>query len=220
MLAALILVSAAERVDPPIVDFPYPLITEILYNVPTRDGDANADGERQVTGDEFVELVNPHDKPIALGGYTLRDRNAEDMGQMKFVFPEMTLEPGEVVVVFNGHDQKWRDPAGTSKEAPRGHHPQFDDAFVLTMETKSSRTALANGGDYVLLSAPNGQRVHLVHWGEFDEELPEVKVVEEVDDVRRGSAARADVSSPMTSHTSLLELSFSPGRFPHMAPSP
>lgn len=200
---------------PPVVAYPHPLITEVLYNVPTKDGDANGDGKRQVTGDEFIELVNPHDQPISLGGYVLRDRNAPDMGQLKFVFPEMVLQPGEVVVVFNGHDQTWASPAGNAEHPPRDPHPKFHEAFVLTMEAKGSRTALANGGDYILLSAPSGQRVHLVHWGTFDEDLPKAKVVEEVADVRRGSACRATGADPLVAHTSLLELNFSPGRFPH-----
>ena len=200
---------------PPVVAYPHPLITEVLYNVPTRDGDANGDGTRQVTGDEFVELVNPHDQPISIGGYTLRDRNAPDMGQLKFEFPEMVLEPGEVVVVFNGHDQTWKAPAGNAEHPPKAPHPEFHEAFVVTMESKSSRTALANGGDYVLLSAPSGQRVQLVHWGKFDEDLPKALVVEEASDVRRGSVCRAGVSDGLVAHTSLLELNFSPGRFPH-----
>src|SRR5437870_5538652 len=47
--------------------FPHPLITEILYAVPSGErGDANADGTRDAVGDEFIELTNPHDKPIQL----------------------------------------------------------------------------------------------------------------------------------------------------------
>ena len=194
------------------------MITEVLYNVPTVEGDANADGTRQVAGDEFVEIVNPHDRPIRLGGYTIRDRNAPDQGQLKFTFPEMTLRPGEVAVVFNGHDQSWKAPAGTEKQAPTGPHPRFDGAYVLTMQNKESRTALANGGDYVLLSAPTGERVHLVWWGRFDEELPEAALVEQATDIGRGSAAREDVGADLVAHTSLLELPCSPGRFPHTAP--
>ncbi|MFA6045777.1 MAG: hypothetical protein WC718_12405 [Phycisphaerales bacterium] len=56
------------------VPFPHPLITEVLFNVPTgAKGDANGDGTRDAVGDEFVELINPHDKPIDLKGYVLTD---------------------------------------------------------------------------------------------------------------------------------------------------
>ncbi len=50
----------------------HPVITEVLYAVP-RDGDADQSGVRSPTGDEFIELVNPHDVPINLKGYTIRD---------------------------------------------------------------------------------------------------------------------------------------------------
>lgn len=56
------------------VPFPHPLITEVLFNVPKgAAGDANGDGTRDAVGDEFVELINPHDKPIQLKGYVLSD---------------------------------------------------------------------------------------------------------------------------------------------------
>jgi hypothetical protein len=54
--------------------FPNPIITEVLFDVPTGEaGDANADGRRHATGDEFIELANPHDKPISLAGFMLTD---------------------------------------------------------------------------------------------------------------------------------------------------
>lgn len=52
----------------------HPTITEVLFAVPTGDnGDADLDGTRSATGDEFVELYNPHDRPINLKGYILSD---------------------------------------------------------------------------------------------------------------------------------------------------
>lgn len=61
--------------DDAVVSFPHPLITEVLFAVPTgdRDGDADLSGARSATGDEFIELMNPHDKPINLKGYRLVD---------------------------------------------------------------------------------------------------------------------------------------------------
>lgn len=58
----------------PRIQFPHPLITEVLFDVPTGDaGDATGDGSRNATGDEFIELANPHSKPIQLGGYVITD---------------------------------------------------------------------------------------------------------------------------------------------------
>jgi hypothetical protein len=69
--------ASASREDAPVkaaADFPHPLVTEVLFNVPRGvDGDANRDGTRSATGDEFVELFNPYDKPINLKGYRLID---------------------------------------------------------------------------------------------------------------------------------------------------
>ena len=54
---------------------PHPVITEVLFNVPkSDDADANADGARHSTGDEFVELFNPHPRTINLHGYTITNR--------------------------------------------------------------------------------------------------------------------------------------------------
>lgn len=65
---------AAETPPAPKVAVPAgsPMITEILYAVP-REGDADLDGKRSATGDEFIELVNPHKTPINLKGFTLTD---------------------------------------------------------------------------------------------------------------------------------------------------
>lgn len=69
--------ASMARADAPMVPYPHPLITEILYAVPSGvRGDANADGTRDAIGDEFIELVNPHDRPIQLKGYTILDASA------------------------------------------------------------------------------------------------------------------------------------------------
>jgi len=70
---------AALRAAEPPVPYPHPLVTELLYAVPPGDkGDASRDGVRDAVGDEFVELVNPHDRPIQLKGYTITDGTPED----------------------------------------------------------------------------------------------------------------------------------------------
>src|SRR6185436_1093444 len=54
----------------------------VLYAVP-KEGDADQDGTRSATGDEFIELVNPHDKPINLKGYSLSDGKWQEKPQPK-----------------------------------------------------------------------------------------------------------------------------------------
>ncbi len=150
----------------------HPVITEVLYAVPTYEGDANRDGTRQAVGDEFVELMNPHDRPIQLAGYTLTDRNPPDRGQVRFRFPSLELAPGEVVVVFNGFGCTWRGPVGDDRRAPPGRHDLFHDAWVFTMRSPSELTGFSNAGDWVLLRDPSGNPVSCIRWGRMAEIPP------------------------------------------------
>jgi hypothetical protein len=159
--------APVPAVRAPAVPWPHPIITEVLYAVPPGTaGDANKDGKREVTGDEFVELVNPHDKPIQLFGYTLTDSQEPGKGQMKFTFPAVELAPGGVVVVFNGLNSTWSGPVGDSKGPPTGPHEQFGGSLVFTMRNTSNKVALGNQGDQVLLSAPDNTPVQRVYWTE------------------------------------------------------
>lgn len=153
---------------------PHPLITEILYAVPTgAAGDANNDGTRHANGDEFIELVNPHAEPIQLRGYTITDRNPGSIGGptggggggFRFTFPDLLLAPGEVVVLFNGYESKWTGPVGDSDRAA-APHDRFAGARVFTMRVDSARVGLSNTHDYVLLTAPDGRPVHRIVWGD------------------------------------------------------
>ncbi|MCU0688782.1 MAG: lamin tail domain-containing protein, partial [Phycisphaerales bacterium] len=128
------------------VSYPFPLITEVLYAVPTGgEGVANGDGVRHATGDEFIEIVNPHERPIEIGGFTLSDKRASERdkkggmksGAVRFTFPRCTLKPGQVAVVFNGCEAKWEQINGPDGKvvgsayigdqttAPAGGHPAF-----------------------------------------------------------------------------------------------
>jgi len=149
------------------VPYPHPIITEVLFAVPGGDaGDANGDGKRHVSGDEFVELYNPHDKAIQLRGYKLTDANAPDKGQLRFVFPLFELPPGGTVVVFNGFQCSWFGPVGDDKAAPLAMNDRFGNAWVFTMKAASQYVAFSNTGDHVLLTGPDGSAVHRVSWGD------------------------------------------------------
>ncbi len=198
MLAVSLLIAAAHFAPPSPIAFPHPLITEVLYNVPQgSDGDANGDGSRSANGDEFIELVNPHEKPIDLEGYTITDGvetqlNTTRKGgekdaatptdkskksktvqkpQVEFTFPALTLKPGERVLLFNGHKQKFTGPHGTTKQAPTAGNPEFGGAYVFTMAVESTFVALNNASDAVQLLAPahakgaERKTVEVVWWG-------------------------------------------------------
>ena len=224
----------AEPPTPPVA-YPHPLITEVLYAVPTEKAaggdltrcDASEDGSRDATGDEFVELFNPHATPIELKGYMLRDSAAVESDAKKsengkkpppsvnFKFPALTLQPGEVVVVFNGNKQKWTGPVGDSSKAPAAKNDRFDNAWVFTMRATSSRAGFSNGGDFVLLSAPDGTPVDRVRWG-ADPGKPVPKdaaVIEDAPATTSGSVQRDGLTMRFLPHAEVDGLPFSPGRF-------
>ncbi|MGD9689812.1 MAG: lamin tail domain-containing protein [Phycisphaerales bacterium] len=183
--------SSARRL--PAVDKPHPLICEILYAVPTGEsGDASGDGTRSATGDEFIELVNPHDTPIELRGYTLTDRSMGKGNALKFEFPACTLAPGGVVVVFNGFETTFGSSAGESDKAG-GADRRFHGARVFSMRATSSRQALSNTGDAVVLFAPDGSAVQRVKWGKVDGKLPDARLNEDAPTTNRGSVQRDGV---------------------------
>ncbi len=194
------------------VEFPHPLITEVLFAVPgAGDGDANGDGKRDAAGDEFVEFINPHDRPINLRGYTITDRN-EGRAQLRFVFPALELPPGGVVVVFNGQSQKWKGPVGDSKAAPAEGNAAFHGAYVFTMNASSSSISWANGGDWVLLSDPSGEPVHCIWWGKFAEKIPEKGLIEEAPTPNRSSVSRRDAGSALLAHAEFSKSPLQPRR--------
>lgn len=79
---------------------------------------------------DWIELTNAGDHPISLGGYGLSDR----ADRIAFVFPDMTLNPGEYVIVFASDEN--RNTAGEAL------HAQFKIS--------------ASGGDTLYLFGPDG----------------------------------------------------------------
>lgn len=274
----IVLLAVAQPVpaqpDKPLVPFPHPLITEVLYAVPSgKDGDADQDGKRSATGDEFIELINPHDKPINLKGYVLSDASSQtgdeaagdsakeppktnmpypkdDTGKpenarpgdratspgggvtnapkkdakpqrsrenndsrIRFVFPELTLQPGEVVVVFNGHEGHPVGPVGTTSTAAKKNE-RFHNAYVLTMNARNRYVALSNTGDYVLLTDPAGKAVECVRWGDRKPDEGVDPALDETAPISRVSVQRRGIRSGFVDHTDVdAAAKYSPGKF-------
>jgi hypothetical protein len=220
---------AAQPVTPTKPDEPkqtlHPTITEVLYAVP-KEGDPDQDGKRSATGDEFVELVNPHDKPISLKGYSLRDakkgppdksgKSADKPveNSFRFTFPDLTLQPGEVVVVFNGYESSPAGPVGT-KDKAAAKNPKFHDAYVFSVKPTSQYVALSNNGDSITLSDPEGKALECVYWG--DKQQPEAALVTKKAPESRGSVQRTDLKGDFVRHQELAgsagDVTFSPGQF-------
>ncbi len=208
--------SAAEPAPapppPPLVAFPHPLISEVLAAVPTGSaGDANKDGTRDATGDEFVEIFNPHDKPIELRGYRLTDKSLGKSKAWSFTFPQMELKPGEVCVVFNGCKATIPAPVGDESNAA-GPNPKFDGARVFTMNAPSTRISLSNATDSVVVWTPDGRVVEVVKWGKV-EGLPACSLTQEVSAVTDCSLQRDTLTGKLVAHRSEGGVSFSPGKF-------
>jgi hypothetical protein len=89
-----------------------PLMGTIVFNEVltdgTTEGDPNGDGDADPVEDQFVELVNAGSTAVALGGFTLVDRNLAALP--RHTFGAFTLEAGRAVVVFGGGDA----PAATA----------------------------------------------------------------------------------------------------------
>ena len=108
------------------------------------NGDANGDGTRSASEDEFVELVNTGSAAVCLEGWSLWDSSAQ-----VHLFPQgVALEPGAAVVVFGGGV-----PTGT-----------FGGAMVQ-WAAYAGELDLQNAGDSIRLLAPDGEVVTSVSWG-------------------------------------------------------
>ena len=88
---------------------------------------------------DWIELHNPTDTPISLGGYTLTDDPDEPA---KWRLPFTTLAPGAFLVVW---------ASGADRVGSEGWHTNF---------------RLNRGGEYVGLFGPDGQVVDAVEFGE------------------------------------------------------
>jgi hypothetical protein len=136
----------------------YPLslvINEILADPPDGlDGDANRDGQRSASQDEFVEIVNASAEDIDLGGYRLTSRGLAGSDIPRHAFPAGTvLAPGTAAVVFGGAERGTFNPLD----------PAFGGAQVFTATTGG--LSLLNGGGSVALLDPSGAVVERVDYG-------------------------------------------------------
>ncbi|GJQ29563.1 MAG: hypothetical protein HBSAPP03_14470 [Phycisphaerae bacterium] len=255
--------AAAPAPTKALVPFPHPLITEVLYNVPPgAEGDADGDGLRSATGDEFVELVNPHDRPISLKGYVLTDgkntrrpttpsetpakrepagnappkrdappkpeRVADDDSRVRFVFPDVTLQPGQVVVVFNGYTGDETPKKSTGDEQPRKAAVPADgppEPIRLSMQITSPYAAFSNTGDCVLLTDPDGKPVQCITWGSQPKPPEEfAPLIEHAPETKaRGSITRLGPAKGLVPHREqpgdLKGLPYSPGVFAQPKPA-
>lgn len=124
------------------------VINEFLADPPEgASGDANGDGTRSTSQDEFVEVVNRSDEPIDLSGFKLSDADAT-----RHLFAEGTiLPPREAVVIFGGGR-----PTGKFGNAAENG---------LALRASTGGLSLNNGGDTIRLEDKEGRTLQEVTFG-------------------------------------------------------
>lgn len=117
------------------------LINEILADPPNGiSGDANQDGVRSSSGDEFVELVNTGQDPVSFSGWSLWDLSAR-----RHTFSSLAVIPSDGFFVVFG-----------------GGHPMGFEAFEIS---STGSLNLNNSGDTVFLKDSEGILIDSFHYG-------------------------------------------------------
>ncbi|MGI9105545.1 MAG: Ig-like domain-containing protein [Pyrinomonadaceae bacterium] len=171
------------------------VINEALADPPEGvAGDANRDGARSSTQDEFIEIVNAAPVDIDLGGYQLTTRSGNGADTVRHTFASGTVvAPGTALVVFGGAQPAAFNPAD----------PLFAGALILTASTGG--LSLTNSGSTVRLLDPSGAIIEeFVYGGSSD-----------LDGDRNQSLTRApDILGDFVRHTTISGVDarpFSPG---------
>ncbi len=128
------------------------VINEVLADPPSGDrGDANRDGTRDGSQDEFVEILNTGSDTVAIGEWQLSDRGTD--ASKRFTFPPDTkIAPGEYIVLFGG--------GGKPNECSMS--PEFGK---VCYDDGSIGKGLANSGDAVFLLKTESDTIASAVWG-------------------------------------------------------
>ena len=167
------------------------IINEFLADPGNELCDANCDGLRSATGDEFVELVNISAAPLILDGVSLSDALS-----VRHVFPAgTTLEPGQPVVIFGGGPLACANFAG------------------LMVETASSGgLSLNNTGDTILLADDQGTPVSQVVYGNEANNMQSMTLSPDLNDTDPSAAGVGGFVIHMLADQPNDSSRFSPGR--------
>src|SRR6266481_243654 len=150
--------SDGRASNPVSVTFSGDAIRDVLINEALADppdgvaGDANHDGVRDSSDDEFVELVNTTTHDIDISGYQLLSRNSSATTDiLRHTFPAITILPAcTAAVVFGG-----------------GAFNPNDAAFAgaLAVKATSGGLSLTNGGGAITLRDSDGVIITSLTWG-------------------------------------------------------
>lgn len=167
------------------------VFTEILADPPKGlAGDANGDGKRDPSEDEFVEILNAGTHAVCLVGWALGDADEPERHVFRL---GRALPPGGRVVVFGGG-------------IPTG---EFDGAEV---QWAGAGLNLSNGGETIALRDREDRVARSLSWGDCDGMPPAADHYPE-DLELSGSIRRPAAGTPWISSATDLPR-FTPGAIP------
>ena len=161
---------------------PVLVINEVLADPPDgAAGDANHDGTRSGTDDEFIELVNASAATLDLSGWTIRTRSLVNLNETtRHTFAAgTTLAAGDAVVIFGGGSFEPSNPA-------------FGGAQVGA--ASSGGLALTNGGLTVVVRDGAGRPAAQFAYGTANDDFGG-------DSVNQSITRAPDVTGLFTRHT-------------------
>ncbi|NVJ46913.1 MAG: lamin tail domain-containing protein [Cytophagia bacterium] len=116
------------------------IINEVLFDPPSGSaGDANGDGSRSASEDEFIEFINDSDVEIDLSGFNLYDEDQIGSLTPRHTFANGTIIPAHGVYVLFG-----------------GGTPSGDFGGAMVGVSTTGNMNLNNAGDKIYLHDANG----------------------------------------------------------------
>ncbi|HGY55091.1 MAG TPA: T9SS type A sorting domain-containing protein [Caldithrix abyssi] len=193
------------------------IVNELLAD-PSSDpilGDANGDGVRDGSQDEFVELINVGTEEVDMTGF-----QAGDDEQLSFTFPDgYIMKPGQIVAIFGG---------GDISNVPGYDADPLKTRVFVSDTTDKLGNGLANSGDYFLLISPDGSYdLYMGYNSKYNNGPPTSDVVSGIDfeirietqavannnnSVTRNPDGDVSVSDPFMEHDSVNGKPFSPAQ--------
>ncbi len=147
------------------------VINEILAD-PAADepGDANGDGTRSASDDEFIEFINIGNSPLDVSGWQVLDTNSQVL--VRHIFPEKSIIPsGGALVVFGG---------GT----PTG---EFGGSIVQLASTGA--LGISNTNEQIMVVDAQEDTVIVVGYEDFNSDMSFTRDPEETGDFVEHSSA-------------------------------
>lgn len=177
------------------VTTPQIVINELLADPPDGlEGDANHDGVRSGTDDEFIEIVNTSNSALDISGWSIRTKTLTGTNETvrhKFA-PNSLIPAGDAIVIFGGG-------------APDADNPQFGGSQVL--KASSGSLSLSNNGIKVSLRDASDNFIAQFTYGATDDGFTG-------DSINQSITRSPDIAGDFTRHTQAAGADgrlFSPG---------